>query len=257
MTKIDINEFIEKNFKVSDFTHLHWEGTFQDYIEMVGDNPKVTRNAFQRVYDMIMSYGSTSYNEYKKDISRYTFFNDPFDNGADAVYGIDVHLMKLVNFFRAAASGYGTEKRVLLLHGPVGSAKSSIARLLKKGLENYSKTDDGALYTYEWFDKEKTDILGGENVFPCPMHEEPIKLIPQVVRGDFFTQVNKGKKTYKIKTKGDICPACRHIYNEYMKKYDGEWNKIIEHIKVKRLILSEKDRIGIGTFQPKDEKNQD
>ena len=56
--------------------------------------------------------------------------------------------------------------------------KSSISRLLKKGLEHYSKTDDGALYTYEWYDKEASDILGGDKVFPSPMHEEPLKLIP-------------------------------------------------------------------------------
>jgi serine protein kinase len=96
---------------------------------------------------MIITFGTTKYTEYKKDIVRYNFFDDPFDNGKDAVYGIDVHLMKLVNFFKSAAAGYGTEKRILLLHGPVGSAKSSIARMMKKGLENYSKKDEGALYT--------------------------------------------------------------------------------------------------------------
>jgi len=32
---------------------------------------------------------------------------------------------------------------------------------------------------------------------------------------------------------------------------------VIDHVRVRRLILSEKDRLGIGTFQPKDEKNQD
>jgi serine protein kinase len=31
----------------------------------------------------------------------------------------------------------------------------------------------------------------------------------------------------------------------------------MKHIAVKRLVLSEQDRVGIGTFQPKDEKNQD
>src|SRR3989339_1011509 len=257
MGHIDIKDFIKNNFKVSDFAYLHWEGTFQDYLNTVGNNPKVTRNAFQRIYDMITSYGSRTYNEYKKEVVRYNFFDDPFDNGADAVFGIDVHLMKLVNFFKAAASGYGTEKRVLLLHGPVGSAKSSIARLLKKGLEHYSRTDAGALYTYEWFDNEKTEILGGESTFPCPMHEEPIRLIPTTLRPQFLTELNRGSKERKVSIKGDICPACRYIYNQYMKKYDGNWTKLADHIRVKRLVLSEKDRIGIGTFQPKDEKNQD
>jgi len=257
MGKVNISDFMEANFKVSDFQHLHWQGDLQDYIDLVSKNPMIARNAFQRVHDMIISHGSSQYTEYKKEITRYRFFDDPFDNGKDAVFGIDVHLMKLVNFFKSAAAGYGTEKRVLLLHGPVGSAKSSISRLLKKGLERYSKSDDGALYTYEWHDEEKTDILGGSNHFPCPMHEEPMKLIPVEVRGELQGKINKGQDKRKIKINGDVCPACRQIFSEYMQKYGGKWNQVMKHIKVKRLILSEKDRVGIGTFQPKDEKNQD
>ncbi len=249
---------MEKNYKARDFSHWNWTGTFQDYLNLIAKDPKVTRNSFQRMNDMILGYGTTTYTEYKKKVTRYNFFDDPLNNGADAVFGIDVHLMKLVNFFRSAAQGYGTEKRVLLLHGPVGSAKSSIARLLKRGMEHYSKTDEGALYTYEWYDNEESEILGGETVFPSPMHEEPLKLIPKEVRDKFLEEVNRGFSDYKIKIKGDVSPACRYIMGEYLKKYNGDWFKVIQnHIRIKRLILSEKDRLGIGTFQPKDEKNQD
>ena len=69
---------------------------------------------------------------------------------ADAVYGLERPLMQLVDFFKSAAQGYGTERRILLLHGPVGSSKSTIARLLKKGLESYSKTEPGKLFSYAW-----------------------------------------------------------------------------------------------------------
>ncbi len=258
MAKISINEFMGKNFNAKDYSHLYWNGGFQDYMDLVAGDVRVTRNAFQRIHDMIMSHGMSTYTEYKKEITRYYFFDDPFDAGADAIFGIDVHLMKLVNFFKSAAAGYGTEKRVLLLHGPVGSAKSSIARLIKKGVEHYSRTDDGALYTYEWYDEEKPEILGGEALFPCPMHEEPLKLIPVDVRKEFLTELNDGiDSDLKAKIQGEVCPACRHIQNAYMQKYDGDWSKVVSHIRVKRLLLSEKDRIGIGTFQPKDEKNQD
>lgn len=258
MSDIDVKAFIQKHFSREDYTHLNWEGSFQDYITMVNQSPQVARNAYQRVIDMILSHGSEKYTELKKDIIRYHFFSDPFENGKDAIFGIDVHLMKVVNFFKAAALGYGAEKRILLLHGPVGSAKSSIARLIKKGLEHYSRTDEGALYTYEWFDPDAPDILGGQTVFPCPMHENPLKLIPVEVRESFLKELNQGKKLgEKIKIKGDLCPPCRYIFQKYMERYDGDWTKVIDHIRVKRLVLSEKDRIGIGTFQPKDEKNQD
>ncbi len=255
---IDIKNFIEKNYSKEDFSHLHWEGSFQDYIDLVTKNPAICRNAFQRVHDMIMSYGTSTYTEYKKEITRYHFFDDPMENGKDAIFGIDVHLMKLVNFFKSAARGYGTEKRVLLLHGPVGSAKSSISRLLKKGIELYSKTDDGALYTYEWICDDENDILGGAKTFASPMHEEPLKLIPPEVRKKFLEELNNTiDSPYKLKIKGEVNPACRFILSEFMKRNDGDWNEVMKLIRVRRLVLSEKDRIGIGTFQPKDEKNQD
>jgi serine protein kinase len=258
MENFSIQDFIKQNFKSEDFTHLNWKGSFQEYLNLVMNNPNVTRNSFQRINDMIQSYGTTTYVEYKKNITRYKFFDDPFNNGIDAVFGIDVHLMKLVNFFKSAALGYGTEKRVLLLHGPVGSAKSSIVRLIKRGLEYYSRTDEGSLYTYEWYDDNPTPILGEEKVYPSPMHEEPLKLIPLEIREEFLEKLNRGRKDYKIKIKGEVSPACRYIMGEYLKKYNGDWMKVIDnHIRVKRMVLSEKDRVGIGTFQPKDEKNQD
>jgi serine protein kinase len=243
-----------------DYKLNNWEGSFYDYLEIVKQNPAVTRNSFQRMYDMIVSYGSTQYVEYKKSITHYHFFQDPIDQGKDAVFGLDVQLMKLVHFFKSAALGYGTEKRVLLLHGPVGSAKSTIARLLKKGIELYSRREDGVMYTFKWVDPEGKygDILGGVKELMSPMHEEPLRLIPDELRAKILEELNRGNKTnYKIAIKGDLDPASRFIYKEFLKRYNGDWTKVLNHIRVQRLILSEKDRLGIGTFQPKDEKNQD
>ena len=245
---------------VQEFRNYHWEGNFFDYLDIVKKNPSVCRNAFQRMYDMIQTWGTASYVEYKKNIIRYKFFDDPIDNGKDAVFGLDVPLMKLVHFFKSAAYGYGTEKRVLLLHGPVGSAKSTIARLLKKGIERYSKVDEGAIYTFKWHDAKgaSDQILGNSTEMRCPMNEEPLKLVPEELRGKLVDELNKGNKSeFKVHITGDLCPACRYVQREFLKRYQGDFTKVLDHIKVQRLILSEKDRIGIGTFQPKDEKTQD
>src|SRR4051795_7267487 len=149
------------------YAELNWEGSFEDYLNLVRENPKVTRTAFQRIYDMILSYGKSEYIDNKKKLIRYHFFSDEKFGGRDAIFGLDVPLMKLVNVFKSAAQGYGTEKRVILLHGPVGSSKSTIARLLKKGLEEYSKVDQGMLFSFTWKAAE-----GGWH--KCPMHEEPL-----------------------------------------------------------------------------------
>lgn len=239
------------------YQELNWRGSFEEYLDIVSENPKVARNAYQRMYDMITSYGSHDFYEYKKKITRHDFFNDPFENGKDSVFGIDIHLMKLVRVFKSAAMGYGTEKRIILLHGPVGSAKSTIARLLKKGLVNYSKSADGALYTFSWV---LENAEGKEEIFDSPMNEDPLSIIPLELRDQIFDQINSNlpaDMNYKVKVHAELCPASRYIYNDLMKKYEGDWKKVISHVRVKRLILSEEDRVGIGTFQPKDEKNQD
>ncbi len=236
------------------FRRKHWIGSFDEYLDLVRESPTVTRNAFQRVYDMILSYGSDVYEPSRGERrSRYRFFSDPCDNGKDAVFGLDETLEHLVNALKSAAQGYGIEKRVLLLHGPVGSSKSTIARLLKKGLERYSGTDEGALYTLGWLDADQGDVHW------CPMNEEPLHLIPSRFREEVFSQLNAGRAEdgFHAQTTGDLCPFCRCMYGERLKKYDGDWTKVIQDIRVKRVILSEQDRIGIGTFQPKDEKNQD
>ena len=89
------------------------------------------------------------------------------------------------------------------------------------------------------------------------MNEEPLRLIPEEWRAQAIEQMGLLRDERPIKIKGDLNPACRLIFRELMKHYEGDWSKVMQHVRVKRLVLSEKDRVGIGTFQPKDEKNQD
>lgn len=266
MATFQIDDFMKNQKKVlEDFKKANWSGTFQDYVSIVSENPEVCRNAFQRLYDMIVSYGSEETVDFKKKITHYNFFDDPIENGKDAVYGLEIPLMKLVNIFHSAAKGYGAERRVILLHGPVGSSKSTIVRMLKKGLEAYTRTDFGRLFTFSWVNPNNKDIpvfrqfkdLGIDEM-PDPMNEDPLRLVPEILRPKFVEEIMKGRKSdYKINIQGDLNPASRYMFSELMRHYDGDWTKVLEHVKVRRLIFSEKDRVGIGTFQPRDEKNQD
>ncbi len=248
MAASDLLGLIAARQDVQRYRDLLWEGSFAEYLDMVLAEPDIARNSYQRLYDLVESYGFDDFTEYKKAIRRYRFFDDPFGEGADAVFGIDIQLMKLVRVLRAAALSYGPEKRVLLLHGPVGSAKSTIARLLKKGLEHYSRTDAGRMYTYSW-------VIDGEEI-PSPMNEDPIKLLPASAQEAILGKINENAR-YRVRIDSDLNPVCRYHYRMLLKRYDGDFLKVQEHIKVRRFVLSEKDRLGIGTFQPKDEKNQD
>jgi serine protein kinase len=248
---------IKQKQDLQGYRERHWTGTLADYMEVVLANPRVARNAYQRLYDMILSHGVTEYTRQHERYAHYRLFDDPIDSGRDAVFGLDAPLMRLVHNIKSAAFGYGTEKRILLLHGPVGSSKSTIARLLKKGLENYSTTPEGALYTFGW--KSDLGAPGQDGVQWCPMHEDPLHLIPLESQDAVYAELNRRNdpRAYRIVPTGNLCPFCRKTFQDLMTQYEGSWEKLVRHVVVKRLILSEKDRVGIGTFQPKDEKNQD
>ncbi len=246
----------------SDFHNLHWEGSLEDYLVMAKSRPDVVRTSYQRLYDMITSYGRKKISKGRSVTYRYAFFSDPDHGGEDAIYGLNETLSRLVNIFKAAAYGYGPEKRILLLHGPVGSSKSTIVRQLKRGLEAYSRKPEGAIYSFKWIGVEDDKGPGPRNgegeVFPCPMHEEPLKLIPSEFRGDIMGEIQKRSSLpYRLRVEGDLCPACRKVFFDLMERHEGNLEKVFDHVRVYRMVLSEKDRVGIGTFQPKDEKNQD
>jgi len=256
---------LASKFDREQFKALHEEMSFGEYMDRVYDNPFLVRSAFQRIYDMIMSKGSFTFERYRKTLTHYKFFDDE----SIPIFGLEETLDNLVKFIRGAAGHYGTEKRVLLLHGPVGSSKSTIARRLKRGLEEYSRTPDGVLYTYKWVDLPTgADGIYTHDTDLCPMHEDPIKLIPGHIREKVLEELNeivrdntpaeKRNTQYALRVEGELNPRCKKFMEEMLIRYDGDWEEVVnKHIKVVRLVMSESDRVGIATFQPKDEKNQD
>jgi serine protein kinase len=253
----------------NEFLALNEEMSFADYVQRCRENPKLVRNAFQYIYDMVVSKGTSKFERYRKTYTKYHFFDDQ----EIPIFGLEETLSKLVDFIHGAAGNYGTERRILLLHGPVGSSKSTICRLLKRGLERYSKTKPGAWYTFKWVDlptkaDEKGPAIYVSAECPCPMNENPIKLMPLAMRREFLAELNKiysdsvseeeRNGIYTLGSEGDLNPRCKLFLNMLLKRYNGDWLAVIEnHIRVIRKVHSEIDRVGIGTFQPKDEKNQD
>ena len=196
---------------------LAWEGTFADYFEIVKQQPQVAQLSHARVFNMIMSEGVEVG---KRGETRYNFFNQE-------IFGLDRPLQQIVEYFNSAAQRLEVRKRILLLMGPVGGGKSTIVSMLKHGLEQYSRTERGAVYA----------------IATCPMHEEPLHLIPPSLRSDF-------EREYGIYIEGDLCPRCRF-------DLEHTWEGHIERVPVRRVAMSEKHRVGIGTFTPSDPKSQD
>ncbi|MCG7335458.1 PrkA family serine protein kinase [Sporosarcina sp. ACRSM] len=196
---------------------LKWEGTFAEYLDIVKKRKEVAQTAHSRVYNMIKSSGLI-----ERDGKRlYQFFGEE-------IFGLEDAIERLVEeYFHPAAKRLDVRKRILLLMGPVSGGKSTIVTLLKRGLESYSRTDEGAVYA----------IKG------CPMHEDPLHLIPQHLRHDFY-------EAYGIRIEGSLSPLNTMRLE---KEYGGE----IENVLVERIFFSEDKRVGIGTFTPSDPKSQD
>mgnify|MGYP001161906609 FL=1 len=196
---------------------LKWEGTFAEYLKIVKERPIIAQSAHSRVYNMIKSAGIT-----EKDGKKiYHFFDKE-------IFGLEDAMERLVEeYFHPAAKRLDVRKRILLLMGPVSGGKSTIVTLLKRGLEEYTRTDEGAVYA----------IKG------CPMHEDPLHLIPNHLRDDFY-------KEYGIRIEGSLSPL-------NTMRLETEYGGRIEDVMVERIFFSEDKRVGIGTFSPSDPKSQD
>lgn len=196
---------------------LMWEGTFAEYLEIVKQRPEVAQTAHSRVYNMIKNSGLSE----KDGKKMYDFFGEE-------IFGLEDSIERLIEeYFHPAAKRLDVRKRILLLMGPVSGGKSTIVTMLKRGLEKFSRTDEGAVYA----------IKG------CPMHEDPLHLIPQHLREEFYDE-------YGIRIEGNLSPLNSMRLE---KEYDGQ----IENVKVERIFLDEDKRVGIGTFSPSDPKSQD
>lgn len=196
---------------------LKWEGTFADYLNIIKERPEVAQTAHSRVYNMIKSAGV----EERDGQKMYEFFGQE-------IFGLETAIERLVEeYFHPAARRLDVRKRILLLMGPVSGGKSTIVTLLKRGLEQFSRTDEGAVFA----------IKG------CPMHEDPLHLIPHHLRNDFYEE-------YGIRIEGSLSPLNTMRLE---KEYDGR----IENVMIERITFSEDKRVGIGTFTPSDPKSQD
>ncbi|MDT4968774.1 MAG: serine protein kinase [Acidobacteriota bacterium] len=200
---------------------LRWEGSFRDYFELVTQNPRIAQLSHARINDMVHAAGIEKLNQGSRDeVARYNFF-------ASELFGIEEPIARIVEYFKSAAQRLEVRKRILLLMGPVGGGKSTIVTMLKRGLEEWTGTEPGSVFAIK----------------DCPMHEEPLHLIPRELRAEI-------DKHYGIYIEGDLCPQCRYAL-------DHEYKGRHEDVRVHRVIFSEKERVGIGTFSPSDPKSQD
>jgi serine protein kinase len=197
-----------------------WEGTLADFLtHILPTRPAAfTRTSHEYIWDMLLWHGRDAEGDDVQK-ARELFKRE--------LFGVDEPLRRVVDYFKAAAAGSDVGRRLLLLLGPPSGGKSTLAILLKRGLEEYSRTDEGALYA----------IKGS------PLRESPLNVIPTSLRSDF-------RDAYGVSISGEISPWARDYID---RECEGDYLRM----PVERIFLSEAARCGIGTYAPHDPSTAD
>jgi serine protein kinase len=202
-----------------------WRGTLLDYLDKVKSDPMGTKLAHARIYDLIIAMGLRDIQESDDPRTRRLYKDEPikvFNFFSDEFFGIEKTIAQLVRYFHSASLKGEESRQVLYLMGPVGSGKSSLVERLQRGLEQAT-----LIYAIEG----------------CPMHEEPLHLIPRHLRKEF-------EKMLGAHIEGDLCPVCRYRLKE-------EFGLRYEEFPVETVSFSKRNRVGVGVVPPVDPNNQD
>ena len=185
-----------------------WEGTFADYLRMVVKKPSLSSLSHKLVFDAIVAEGV---DELPNGRPVYALFDDH-------IFGMDDALHRIVQYLASSAQRLETRKRILLLLGPPASGKSSVVALIKRAIERYTRTEQGAIYA----------------IRNCPMQEEPLHLISEPLRP-------KLADDYGIYIEGDLCPRCRYLLRT-------EFNGKVSEVPISQVAFSEQEAVGIGYY---------
>lgn len=264
------DDFVEQNNILS----------FSDYLDLVLKNPtQYTRSAYQYLVDMILYYGRRK----DKDdniLPGWAIFDQPFNDGDGAVWGQAMVEQQLLNLLRGF-SRVGRMDKLILLHGPNGSAKTSLTQCLHRGLENYSRTDEGAIYKFNWifpeekiskekigFTKDISDNVAKSESYAylpedrisatlsCPLRDNPVFLIPSAERDRLYDDLINSNEDFashelaETIIDGDLSPTNKMIFKTLLTAYKGDYSKVLQHIQVERYYFSERYKIGAVTIEP-------
>ena len=269
-----IAEYVE-----ADFQNQRRVLSYDEYLRIFQEQPeRYGRDAAGYLLDMILHYGTEKIASPMGEKTRYKIFDQPFlpEGEAKAVclIGQEEVQQKVVahleNFRRE-----GRPNRVLLMHGPNGSAKSTIASCLMGGLEDYSARDDGALYRFHWVFPKKASVKGAigfggeqrrsktdltsyahlpdeelETRLVVEVRDHPLFLLPRTPRLKLLRAALGTKHAPRWLTHGSLCQKNQQIFSALLSSYSGSLREVLRHVRVERYFLSRRYRIGAVTLGP-------
>src|SRR5438105_10584934 len=261
--------------------------SFQEYMEGFFETPRIhARDAAQYIRDCFDFYGITTARNPGGPLRRFKLFDRPFDQGPSSLQEgeggspgggheeVQHAIYRILNGFVRA----GRINKLILLHGPNGSAKSSIVAAIQRALEDYSRKEEGQLYRFNWiFPSEKlvkgsigfgeAKGISGERVetyahlegegvdarIHCELKDHPLHLVPRMERQRMLreaTRPDSGFQLSQAMLEGELCHKCRQIYAALLQSYNGDVLKVLRHVQVERFYISRRYMIGAVTVEP-------
>jgi serine protein kinase len=266
MTIDKISESIQTEFKKNQQIL-----SFEEYLKLIDQKPRIhLRGSSQYAADTLDFFGKTG--------EVYNVFHQPMDGVTARVVGQEVVQKQVYNALKAFAR-QGQNNRLILLHGPNGSAKSTLVSALMQGLENYSRVNDGALYSFSWvfpIDRVTRGSLGlrgdsekksnGANSFafleddeiaciiPSELKDHPVLLLPVTQRKEFFKSLDIPKDAdFHVPSRlaeSGLSHRDQLIFQALLNNYHGDYAQVLRHIRVERFFLSRVYRSGLVTVEP-------
>lgn len=279
---MDLDRALERIARKSkeSFEAKHVILSFQDYLKLLAAKPySLTRSAAQYMRDLFDHYGVYEAPGISSTILRWRLFDDVEGGGNSQVFGQEEAQNQIYEVLAGFAEK-GRSDRFLMLHGPNGSAKSSLVEAIRLGLERYSRDDSAPLFRFSWIFCEGGDkgtlgfvqtgeILGLDSLahvddrlissrLPCEMKDPPFFLLPKRRRLEILTDAVKEAPEFEMERfkwsdfimKGELSPKNKVIYESLLRSYRGDWLKVIRHVRIERYFISHRYRTGAVTIEP-------
>ncbi|MCS6857670.1 MAG: serine protein kinase PrkA [Sandaracinaceae bacterium] len=255
--------------------------SFEEYLSLVRRSPYLlSRDAARYLRDCFDHFGKqTIKRPGGGEVVRYSLFDLGFDSERteDALVGQEevqaAFYRALSNFVRE-----GRTNRLILLHGPNGSAKSTFVRCIFRALEHYSETEEGALYSFSWvfprgregrplgFGAQEDTMRAVDSYAHLPegsielrleseLRENPLLLLPSRERLAFLEasykeSQEKREPPPRLILEGALGAKNRKIFDALMTAYRGDVRKVLAHVRVERITFSQRYRRGAVTIGP-------
>jgi predicted Ser/Thr protein kinase len=258
--------------------------SFEEYLAVVQESPRrQARSAAQYLRDVVEHFGAVDRETPAGRVRRYQLFDLAFDPAGTGqrVAGqeeVQAGLVRgLGSFVRA-----GRVNKLILLHGPNGSAKSTLVAALFRAMEAYSRLPVGALYRFHWVFPSDKKLKGGSSLgfgsqgegggetgsfahldgealdarLACPLKDHPLLLVPRQERVRFLEPLlarGEGSDEFVLSDylrTGEPCHFCRQIHDALLGAYRGDWLKLLRHVQVERLYVSARYQEAAVTVEP-------